>query len=150
MVQISAPGVEDWLAALPQDRRAAMTAIRKTIRKHLPQGYREEMYGGMPAYVIPLELYPKTHNKKPLMLAGLASQKNHMSLHMVGAYVEPKIAAWLEGAYKAAGRKLDMGKGCLRFKALDEVPLEVIGAAITRLSVDDYIAIYEKSRAGKA
>lgn len=149
MAQSSAPGIEDWLAALPEYRRAAMTAIRKTIRKHLPKGYREEMYGAMPAYVIPLERYPKTYNKKPLMLAGLASQKNHMSLHLVGAYAAPQIAAWLEDAYKAAGKKLDMGKGCLRFKTLDDVPLDVIGAAIGRLSVDDYIALYEKSRAGR-
>ncbi len=146
MAGSGAATIEAWLAALPDDRRAAMTAIRKTIRKHLPKGFQEEMYGGMPAYVVPLKRYPKTYNKQPLMLAGLANQKNHMALHMVGAYVAPEIAAWLEDAYQAAGRKLDMGKGCLRFKKLEEVPLDVIGAAIGKLSVDDYIAIYEKSR----
>lgn len=137
-----------FLAALPEERRAAIAAVRKVILKNLPKGY-EEQVGGMLNYVIPLARYPKTYNKQPLSLASLASQKSHMALYWMGGYMAPEHEDWLRAAYKKAGKKLDMGKSCIRFKTLDDVPLEVIGEAMGKITVADYIVRYEKVKPPK-
>ncbi len=140
--------VETYLAGLPEDRRAAVAAVRKAILKNLPKGY-EEQVGSMLNYVIPLARYPKTYNKQPLMLASLASQKSHMALYWMGGHMVPELEEWLREAFRKAGKTLDMGKSCVRFKALDDLPLDVIGEAMGKLPVEAYIAQYEKAKPPK-
>ena len=138
--------VEEYLAELPEDRRAVVSAVRRLVRKHLPKGFRETVTYGMLAYGIPLERYPDTYNGQPLCNVAIAAQKNHFSLYLMGAYQDPAQAAALKDAFKAAGKKLDMGKSCLRFRSVDDLPMEAIGRLIAATSVDDFIARYEASR----
>ena len=132
-----------YLSALPEDRRAALGAVRSTILEHLPDGYVEEIQYGMIGYVVPLARFPDTYNGQPLSLAALASQKRHMSLYMMGIHDGEDTR--FRAAWEATGRKLDMGKACVRFRRLEDVPLEVVGAAIGRVSVDDLIAQHERA-----
>ena len=142
---MAAKTVDEFLAELPEDRRAVIAAVRKAIVRHLPRGY-EEQVGGMLNYVIPLARYPKTYNKQPLMYAALASQKNHMALYLTSVYGTPGGEAAFRKAYEATGKKLDMGKSCVRFKRLEDVALDVIGKTIGATPVEEFIEIYEKSR----
>ncbi len=132
--------IKGYLNALPADRKAALVALRKTILANLPRGYEESYGGGFLSYQVPLEVYPDTYNKKPLMYAALSSQKGHMAVYLCTAYANPKVKKALEDGYKAAGKKLDMGKSCVRFKKLDDVPLDVIGASIAAMPMDAYVA----------
>ena len=142
--------IEEYIAGLPEERAEQITRLRGLILKHLPEGYTEEVDFGMIAYVIPLETYPNTYNGHPLMYAALASQKRHMSLYLMNVYGDDETLAWFTGGFAAAGKKLDMGKACVRFKNLDDLPLELIGQAIARTPVSEYIAGYEASRAAMA
>ena len=147
-MQSKAQTVAAYLKSLPPERKKAVAAVRKAVRAHLPKGYAEVMQHGMIGYVVPLKLYPAGYNTgkdTPLPYASLASQKNHMSLYLFGCYVEPKDAAWLKREFKARGKKLDMGKSCIRFKTLEDLPLDVVGAAIARRPVKDFVARYEKA-----
>ncbi len=144
----NASTVEEYLADLPEDRRAAISSVRETINAHLPGGYREQMDYGMISWVIPLEDYPDTYNGKPLGVAALASQKNYMALYLMGIYADEGLEEWFRQQYAERGLKLDMGKSCVRFRSLDEVPLDVIGEVIRRVPPERYIAQYEASRAG--
>ena len=137
---------EDYLAALPPDRAEQLGRLRELILQRLPEGYQEQVDFGMLAYVIPLETYPHTYNKHPLMYAALASQKRHMSLHLMNVYGDEETLQWFTEGFAAAGKKLDMGKSCVRFKKLDDLPLELIGDVIARTPVSEYIAGYEASR----
>jgi uncharacterized protein YdhG (YjbR/CyaY superfamily) len=137
---MSATTVAQYLASLPADRRQALTAVRSEILKNLPEGYEEGIHFGMIGYCIPLARFPDTSNGQPLMLAALASQKQHMSVYLTALYNDPKLAAWFQKAYAATGKKLDMGKSCVRFKSLDGLPVELIGEAVSKLSVDAYLA----------
>ncbi len=143
MPATSATTATEYLAQLPPDRKAFVSAIRRTIRQHLPTGYKEVVNWGMLAYTIPLSRYPNASNGQPLCYAALASQKNYVSVHLVGAYMSPALTKAIQAGFKAAGKKLDMGKGCLRFKRLEDVPLEVIGKAIASMPVETYISTYE-------
>jgi hypothetical protein len=136
---------EEYLAALPEDRRTAIGAIRDVILQHLPEGYVEQIRYGMLTYCVPLERFADTYNGQPLQLVGLASQKRHMALYMMGVYGETDRT--FRERWQATGKKLDMGKSCVRFKRLDDVALDVVGAAIARTSVDEFIEQYERSRA---
>jgi uncharacterized protein YdhG (YjbR/CyaY superfamily) len=147
-MQSKATTVAAYLSSLPPERKAAVSAVRKAIRANLPKGYAEIMQYGMISYVVPLKLYPAgyhTGNSIPLPYASLASQKGHMSLYLFGCTMEPKDAAWLTREFKARGKKVDMGKACIRFKTLEDLPLEVIGEAIASLPVQDFIGRYEKT-----
>ena len=135
-----------YLASLPSDRRATISTVRDMILRRLPEGYRERVAYGMLTYEVPLERYPTTYNKQPLFYLGLASKKNYYTLHLLSAYMGPQRQA-VEQAFAAAGKRLDMGKGCLRFKSVDDLPLEAIGDVIAALPVDRWIATYEASRA---
>ena len=104
------------------------------------------MLSGMIGYVIPLERYPVTYNRQPLMYAALASQKNYMSLYLMNIYENPDDQKWFVDAYRDSGKKLNMGKSCVRFKELEDLPIELIGKAIARTSVGDFIEQYEASR----
>jgi hypothetical protein len=147
MVSSAATNAEQYLAQLPEDRRAVMTAVRKLIRRNLPKGYVETMAWGMICYVIPLEKYPETYNGEPLVYLGLASQKNNYALYMTGSYGDPQKDAELRAAFKAAGKKLDMGKACLRFRDLDDLELEAVAKAIAGTPPKRYIELYEAARA---
>lgn len=143
--------VAQYLRELPADRRAAINSIREVILKHLPAGYEECMSYGMIGYVVPHSLYPKGYHcdpKLPLPFANLASQKNHMALYLMTVYGDPATEKWFRAAWKAAGKKLDMGKACVRFKKLDDIPLDVIGQLIARVPVKAYIERIEKMFAG--
>jgi hypothetical protein len=135
-----------FIARLPPDRKAIVSRLRATIRKYLPKGYQETVNGGTLTYCVPLSRYPDTDNGQPLYYAGLASQKNYVAVHLVGAYMSPAVTKAIQEGFKAAGKKLDMGKGCLRVKRLEDVPLDVIGQAIASMTVDQYIATYERRR----
>lgn len=142
----NAQSAQEYLDGLPQERRVALEVVRKTILDNLPEGYQEIVDFGMIAYVIPLETYPVTYNKHPLMYAALASQKRHMAVYLMNIYGDAETERWFSEAYQASGKKLDMGKSCVRFKKLDDLPVELIGQAIARTSVAEYILKYEDSR----
>ncbi len=135
-----------YLASLPVDRRKVIAAVRAVVKKRLPKGYVESMRWGMLSYEIPLARYPNTHNKLPLMYVALAAQKNNYALYLTSAAADKTLMARLAAAYKAKGLKLDMGKGCLRFKSLDELPLDVIGDMVASNSVERRIALFEAER----
>jgi hypothetical protein len=147
-MQSSAKTVEKYLKELPAERREAINAVRGAILANLPKGYEECMSYGMIGYVVPHSIYPKGYQcnpKLPLPFVNLGSQKNHMSLHLMCCYGDPKLKAQFEKAWKAAGKKWDMGGGCVRFKKLDDVPLEVIGELVASMPVDGYIRRIEKT-----
>jgi hypothetical protein len=146
MVSSPAPTVEAYLAALPPERRAALRKVRAVIRKNLRPGFEEGMQYGMIGYYIPLSRYPETYNGQALALAALAAQKHYLVVYLMSVYGDPATRRWFEKAYRASGKKLDMGKSCVRFKTVDDLPLDVVGEAIHRVTVDGYIDYYEKNR----
>ena len=147
MVSSSAATVKEYLASLPDDRRKAMTEVRKVIRKNLAKGFEEGMQFGMIGYCVPLSRYPDTYNGQPLGVVALASQKSHMSLYLMCVYSDSELErAFLEG-WKASGKKLNMGKSCVRFKKLDDLALDVIAETLSKVTVDDFLAQYEAVRA---
>lgn len=154
-MQSKATTVAAYLAALPPDRRAALEAVRKVILENLDGDYEEGMQYGMIGYYVPHRVYPAGYHcdpKQPLPFAGLASQKGHMSLYLCSLYGEfaESESAWFVEAWKKAGKKLDMGKACVRFKRLEDVPLEVVGEAIRRTPAKRMIAQYDAVREAQA
>ena len=146
-MQSDATTVEDYLAALPADRREALTAIRDTVNANLDDGFAEGMEYGMVTWGVPLERYPTTYNGKPLGVVSLASQKNHMALYLMCLYADDGLEEWFRQQYVDRQMKLDMGKSCVRFKSLDEVPLDVLAELLRRVTPEQHIARYEESRA---
>jgi uncharacterized protein YdhG (YjbR/CyaY superfamily) len=173
---MTAPTVAQYLAALPADRRAALSAVRKAINENLPDGYEEGIQFGMIGWYVPLSMYPEGYgeNKKvPLSFVCLASQKSGMVLHFLCFYGHPTLRDWFisewsdweerhrrksrevavsgvgrrANQYKKSGKKLDMGKGCVRFKKLDDLALEMVGRTIARVPVKEHIANYRAARA---
>jgi hypothetical protein len=145
-MQRDATTVEDYLTGLPDDRRPAIEAVREVVLANLPAGFEEVVQYGMLSYVIPLERYPDTYNGHPLAVASLADQKRHMSIYLMGAYGDEGTEAYLR-AHWPPDLRLDMGKSCVRFRRLDDLPLDLIGTVIARTSVDDFITTYEQGRA---
>jgi len=141
--------VNDYLISLPDERRKPISAVRDVILKNLPKGFEEVMNWGMISYQIPLSLYPNTYNKQPLMYAALGSQKNYMVVHLVGIYMGEASRSKFEADYSAAGKKLDAGKGCVRFKKLEDLPLDLIGKVIASFSVEKYISFFEKAQSNR-
>jgi hypothetical protein len=146
MASSSATTPDEYIAALPPDRRQAISAVRDVIRRNLPDGFEEGMASGMIAWYIPLERFPDTYNGQPLGLAGLASQKQYMSLYLNTVYGDPQLAEWFTARYAESGKRLNMGKSCLRFRKLEDVPLDVIGETIAKVPLDDYLKHYEAAR----
>jgi uncharacterized protein YdhG (YjbR/CyaY superfamily) len=138
--------IEAYLADLPDDRREAIEEVRQVILENLPEGYEEAFNWGMITYQVPLETYPDTYNKKPLMYAALASQKNHISLYLTGIYSDEQAKREFEQAYKATGKRYDVGKSCVRFRRLDDLPLPLIGETIASLSVEEFIQRVKAAR----
>ncbi|MGH8030112.1 MAG: DUF1801 domain-containing protein [Arenimonas sp.] len=140
MVSSAATTVENYLAELPPERRAVVATVREFVNEHLPPGYVEAMAYGMIGWGVPLARYPDTCNGQPQGYVGLAAQKNAYSLYLMGCYIDSAEDRALRAAYAKAGRKLDMGKCCLRFKSLEALLLEDIGKVIASMPMDDYIA----------
>lgn len=139
-MQSSAESVQQYLDQLPPERRPQIESVREVILDNLPSGYEEVVNWGMITYQVPLETYPDTYNKKPLMYAALASQKNHMAVYLTGIYMDEHARENFEAAYKATGKRYDVGKSCVRFKKLDDLPLELIGETIAKTSVSEFVS----------
>lgn len=148
-MQSKAATPEEYVESLPDDRREAINKLRKVIRKNLPKGFVEEMSYGMIGYVVPHKLYPKGYHcdpKLPLPFLNIASQKNFIAVYHMGIYMNPKLLDWFTNEYpKHSKRKLDMGKSCMRFKKPDEIPLDLIGELASKMTVSEWIALYEKA-----
>ena len=145
----AAPGIatpSQYLASLPADRRKELAAVRAMVRKHIPDGYQEELLAGMIMWVIPRSRYPDTYNKQPLCYVALAAQKNYCSLYLMACYGDAGQLAALRHAFDAAGKKLDIGKSCVHFQKAGDLPLAAIGGLIAAISAEKWIAIYERSR----
>lgn len=150
VADVPASTIAEYLAALPADRRAAITAVRKVINDNLPNGYEEGLQFGMIGWYVPLSAYPAGYgdNKKvPLPLISLASQKSGMVLHCIALYMNPALSTWFTSEYKKSGKKLEMGKGCVRFNKLDDLAVDVVGRLVARLPVKEHIASYQAARA---
>ncbi len=153
-MQSSAPTVAAYLASLPEDRRAAISAVREVVLAHLDSEYEEGMNYGMIGYYVPHRVYPPGYHcdpKQPLPFACLASQKNYMSLYLMCEYFDAENAGpeaqWFRGRWAKSGKKLDMGKSCIRFRKVEDLALDVIGEALDRMPARTFIAQYEAARA---
>ena len=131
--------VEEYLESLPEDRRAAISAVRETIVANLADGYAETMNWGMICYEVPLAIHPETYNGQPLMYAALASQKNHMAVYLTGVYMSDETRAEFEREYQATGKRMDMGKSCVRFQKLEDLPVLLIGEAIGQIPAEEFV-----------
>lgn len=149
MVKSAASSVDEYLEGLPEDRRAVIEEVRKLIRKNLPKGYEESVTSGMLSYEIPLARYPKTYNKQPLPYLALGAQKNYYALYMMGAYSDPAQTKALQDGFQKAGKKLDMGKSCVRFKKLDDLDVSTLAKVIASTPPEKFIELYEASRPAK-
>ena len=138
--------VGEYLKQLPADRRKTLSAVRNVVLENLPKGYKEAIGWGAITYAIPLADYPDTYNGQPLCVAALSAGKNYCSIHLMAAYGDTKTRKWLEDAFKKSGKKLDMGKACVRFKTADDLPLDAIGKIIAKVTPDKYIKTYEAGR----
>lgn len=144
--------VNEYLASLPADRRAVVAAVRNLIRKNLRQGFEEGIQYGMIGYFVPHRLYPAGYHcdpQQPLPFAGIASQKHYLSLYLFCGYVNEAEEAWFRKAWAKTGKKLNMGKSCVRFKRLDDLATDVVAAAIRRITVKKFVAAYGQARAKK-
>ena len=138
---------KQYIDSLPPDRRKAVSKIRAAINKGLPKGFKEGIQYGFLGWFVPHSRYPEGYHcnpKEPLPYAGLASQKNHIGIYLFCIYMNPKDGAWFQREWKKSGKKLDMGKSCVRVKSAEDVPLDVLTQAVGRVTVDDFIAHYEK------
>lgn len=135
-----------YLDSLSEDRRRQLSAVRTVIRRNLPRGYVEAMNWGMLCYEVPLRRCPDTYNGQPLAYAALASQKRHMSVYLSGIYGSESLRTWFEDAYRATGLRMDIGKSCVRFTSIDQLPLDLIGEAIAAVPVDEFVAMHDASR----
>lgn len=147
MVSSSAKTVAAYLEELPPERRQVIATVRKVIRKNLPRGYRETMNWGMIVYEVPLKVCPETYNGQPLCYAGLAAQKNHYAVYLSNVNGDRESESWFRKRYLATGKRLDMGKSCVRFRKLDDLPLELIGEAIARTPMDKFVEYFQKCHA---
>lgn len=145
--------VKEYLASLPADRRVAIEAVRAVILKNLGKGFEEGMQHGGIAYYVPHSLFPAGHHRdptRPLTFAGLASQKQYMAVHMMCLHFAPAEDKWFRQAWAKTGKKLDMGRCCVRFKTLDHLALGVVGRAVKRVTVKKFLAFYAASLARSA
>ena len=147
-MQSKAKTVKEYVDSLPEDRKKAVSELRKVILKNIPRGFKEEMSYGAIGYVIPLSLYPKGYHcnpSLPLPYMNLASQKNFIALHHMGVYGSKKLLDWFVKEYpKHSKAKLDMGKACIRFKKMDDIPYKLIGELSSKITAEEWIAICDK------
>lgn len=146
-MQSNTETVEAYISELPEAQREAISRLRETILSNIPKGFSEEMSYGMIGYVVPHSLYPKGYHcdpKLPLPFLNIAARKNFIALYHMGIYAEPDLLEWFTAEFSEAGKqKLDMGKSCIRFKKPEAIPFELIGQLSRKLSVNDWIALYE-------
>lgn len=145
----SAKSPDDYIKEVPEERKEAINKLRAVILKNLPNGFREEMSYGMIGYVVPHELYPSGYHcnpKLPLPFMSFASQKNSINFYHMGIYAKKDLYDWFFAAYpQFSSKKLDMGKSCMRFKKEEDIPYDLIGELVTKMTVSDWIATYEKA-----
>ncbi|MEW7289168.1 DUF1801 domain-containing protein [Aquimarina sp. 2304DJ70-9] len=138
---------DDYISAIPKERQAAMTALRNVIKKNLPKGFSEEINYGMIGYVVPHSIYPNGYHcdpKLPLPFMNIASQKNFIAVYHSGIYANKETMDWFVSEYpKYLSTKLDMGKSCIRFKKIDQIPMELIGELASKITVQEWIDMYE-------
>lgn len=148
-MQSKAKTPQEYMESLPEDRKKPISELRKVILKNLPKGFKEEMNYGMLGYVVPHSLYPNGYHcdpRQPLPFMCLASQKNFVAVYHMGVYADPKLLSWFTSEYKKQSKtKLDMGKSCLRFKKMDDIPVKLIGELASKMTPKDWIAVYEKN-----
>ena len=141
--------VQEYLDTLPEDRREAISQVRKEILRNLPEGYEEGIQWGDIGYFVPYSIYPDGYDSKPkerLQYIGLTNRKNNMMIRFVCMYTNPELRADFEKAYHASGKKLDMGDGCLRFKKVENLPMDVLAKLVAQLPVDKFVASYDRKR----
>jgi uncharacterized protein YdhG (YjbR/CyaY superfamily) len=140
---------EDYLSNLPDDRKVAMNKLRQVVLENIPEGFEERITYGHLGYVVPHSLYPNGYHcdpKLPLGLVSIASQKNFIAVYHMGIYASPDLLKWFTSEFpKHSKRKLDMGKSCIRFKKIDEIPYDLIGELMSKMTVQDWISAYEKA-----
>lgn len=146
MVQSDKTTVDAYLASLTPSQQDIITKVRSVILTNLPPGFEEVMQYGMISYIIPFSRYPITYNKQPLAIVSLAAQKNYYSIYLLNVYSNPETTKWFHKTYLKSGKKLSMGKSCIRFKHTSDLALDVIGQAVAKTSVDEFIELYEESR----
>lgn len=147
-MQSKATSVAAYLKELPEDRRASIEAVRKVILKNLGKGFEEGMQYGMIGYYVPHTLYPAGYHcdpKQPVPFAALASQKNHMAIYLMYVYASPDSAEAFKAEWAKTGKKLDMGKSCIRFKKAEDLALDVIGKSLKAVPLKAWLATYEKN-----
>lgn len=149
MVRSNATTVEQYLAELPDDRRADVESVRDLVLANLPQGYVETIRWGMITYEVPLEVYPDTYNGQPLMFLALAAQKRHLALYLTNVAFVPGGEERFRTRYLETGKKLDMGRSCLRFKKADDLATDLIAETIRSTSLDEFIEGYEAGMASR-
>ncbi len=148
-MQSAAKTPDQYFEELPEDRKKAMKELRAVIKKNIPKGFQETMGYGMVGFVVPHSLYPPGYHcdpKQPLPFLGMASQKNAISFYHMGVYADPKLLKWFQDEYpKHSKTKLDMGKSCIRFKKPENIPFELLGQLVSKLTPKQWIAIYEEN-----
>ncbi len=148
-MRIEADTVDEYMELIPEDRKNALHHLRAVIRENLPEGFEETIQYNMPSYVVPHNLYPAGYHctpSDPLPFLSFASQKNFVALYHMGIYAEPELLAWFEEEFpKHSTKKLDMGKSCIRFKNASQIPFELIGELAGKMTVADWIALYENA-----
>ncbi|MFI4881976.1 MAG: DUF1801 domain-containing protein, partial [Phycisphaerales bacterium JB064] len=151
MAHAKAATIEQYMAALPEDRRQAVDAIRAVINKNIDKAFEHGMQYGMPAWYVPHSIYPAGYHcdpKQPLPFASVASQKGHIGIYIFCIYQDEALRDWFIDAWKTSGKRLDMGKSCIRVKKLDDVPLDVLGKLFKKVKAKDFVAAYEQLRPG--
>lgn len=148
-MQSKASTVEEYISELPDERKKAISDLRKVIKKNLPKGFKEEMSYGMIGYVVPHSKYPAGYHcnpQLPLPFLNIASQKNFIAVYHMGLYANPTLYKWFTEAHaKASTKKLDIGKSCMRYKKPEDIPFELLGELASKITPDEWIAAYEKA-----
>ena len=148
-MKTATPTMHEYLSALPEDRRAAISAVRYLVNRKLPPGYRETVTQDTIVWIVPLEACPDTYNGQPLTYAALANQKNYMALYLMTVYGDPKVEAAFRDGFAKAGKRLDMGKSCIRFRKVEDLHLPAVGRAVAACSMDEFVRRAKAVRAGR-
>jgi uncharacterized protein YdhG (YjbR/CyaY superfamily) len=148
-MRIESTSVNDYFSKVPEERQSAMNKLREIVKNNLPKGFEEQLSYGMPGYVVPHSIYPDGYHcdpKLPLPFASIASQKNFVAVYHMGIYASPELMEWFVSEYpNHCSRKLDMGKSCIRFKKIEEIPFDLIGELMSKMSVEDWVSLYDKN-----
>lgn len=146
-MHIDAASPDDYVAGLPEDRRADVEAVLAAVRDNIRPGFSETMAFGMVGWVVPLQTYPDTYNGSPLSYCGLAMQKRHNALYLMCLYADPEVEADFRRRWEAGGRRLDMGRSCLRYRRAADLDMDLVAEAVARFDADEFLGVYERARA---